>query len=46
MAEENADRVFLLTNLPLKVGYLRIGGIQHLLGLQHIQPGGNTVVEP
>ena len=27
-------------------GICRIGGVEHLLGLQHIQLGGNAVVEP
>ncbi len=46
MAEQNTDRVFLLTDLPLQVWHRRVGGIQHLLGLQHIQLGGNTMVKP
>ena len=46
MAQENTDRVFLLTDLSLKVRHRRIGGVQHLLRLQHIQLGSKTVVEP
>src|SRR6266853_590767 len=36
IAEENADRIFLLANLPLKVRDLRVCGVEHLLGLKHI----------
>ena len=46
IAEENADGIFLLADLSLEVRNLRVGGIQHLLGLQHVQLGGHAVVEP
>ena len=46
IAEQDADGIFFLGNLPLQVGDLRIRGIEDLLGLKHIQLGGNAVVKP
>ena len=45
VAEEDADGIFLLRNLPLEVRDLRICGIEHLLSLQHIELGGHAVVK-
>ena len=42
---QNADGVFLLGNGALKVGYLRICGVENLLGLKHIELCGNAPIK-
>ena len=45
IAEQNADGVFFLGNLPLEFRNLRICGVEHLLRLKHIQLCGHAVIE-
>ena len=45
IAEQDADGVFLLADLPFQVRNGGIGGIEHLLCLEHIQFCGHTVVK-
>src|SRR5258708_27124467 len=44
LANENADGIFLLADLSFEVRDLRIGGVEHLLSLKHIQLRGDAVV--
>ncbi len=46
IAEQDADRIFFLSNLSLQVRNLRIRGIEDLLGLEHIQLRGDAVLKP
>ena len=45
IAEQNADRIFLLCDLTLQIRDLSVRGIEHLLGLEDIQLRGDTVLE-
>src|SRR5579862_1322254 len=45
IAEQNADGIFLLAYLSLQVRDLRIGGVEHLLSLEHVQLGSHAVIE-
>ena len=44
ISHKDADGVFLLSNLPLKVGNLGRSGVHQLLGLPHIQQGIDSVL--
>ena len=45
IARQNADRIFFLRNLPLQVGNLRVGDVEGLLRLQHIEARSHTVFQ-
>src|SRR5882762_9301017 len=45
IANENADCIFLLANLPLEIRDLRICGVEHLLSLKHVYFCGDAAVK-
>ena len=45
IAEENADGIFFLRDLPLQVRDLSICGVENLLSLQNVKLGGHAVLD-
>ena len=45
ISQQDADGILGLADLSLEIRDLRIGGIEHLPGLKHVQPGRHTVLE-
>ena len=45
IAEQDADGIFFLGDLPLQVGNLRIRGVEDLLSLEHVQLRGDAVLK-
>ena len=45
VAEENADGIFFLRDLPLQVGDLSVRRIENLLSLQNVELGGHAVLD-